>query len=77
MFNKILRYNQDQKSTKTKFDIHTNAESLLKIMGTRGKDPEKSFTLYIFHSMAKKTNIISGEVKSASKGFTEVPESMK
>ena len=49
---------------KIQFVSYTDAESLLEIMGTCEKDLEKSSTLYIVHSTAKNTNIVSEEVKT-------------
>ena len=74
--NKILKYNQGEKSMSVPFIIYFDLESLIEKMNTCHNNPEKSSTtkinnhlvihcLHNFHLIQRKISLIIIEVKAA------------
>ena len=83
--NKILKYNQGEKSMKAPFIIYADLECLLEKMHSCQNNPEKSYTekklsihllvthcLQIVHLTQQKTNLIVTEAKIVWRGFERI-----
>ena len=82
--NKILKYNQGEKSVKAPFIIYSDIECWLEKTFSFRNNPEKSYTekklsirllvthcLQIVHLIQQKTNLIVTKVKIVWKGFVK------